>query len=50
MLRDNMNVVFVVILFFSFFACSKDMDDKLKNSYFAMCYTAEFAESLRAQW
>lgn len=40
--------IFTLILIFSITGCSKapepTLDDKLKNGYFAMCYTPEFAQ------
>ena len=46
--RGCFKVAFVVILVSFVFACTNSseraMDDKLKNSYFAMCYTLQFAE------
>ncbi len=46
--RDKLKYIFILVLMFMVVGCSKHsenaMDDKLKNSWFAMCYTPEFAK------
>ncbi len=48
MCLDKLKYIFILVLMFTAFACSKSsenaMDDKLKNSWFAICYTPDFAK------
>ncbi len=48
MRRDKPKYIFILVLALTLLGCSKQaenaMDDKLKNSWFAMCYTPEFAK------
>jgi hypothetical protein len=46
--HGNVKLLFMLIIMLLFSNCSKAtenaMDEKLKNSYFAMCYTPQFAK------
>jgi hypothetical protein len=48
MYKGNAKFIFILFVFLLVYGCptssERTMDDKLKNGYFAMCYTSQFAE------